>query len=762
MALFRNRPLASALCCFLIASLIGVKLTAHIKILLLLLAFSVSLLFIFRVMWKRECSVGRLCLILCLLCASLAFLQSWRFFDLKVGNFSDYADKEMTVEGYVCEKKSVSGNSSRFIVQLDEVDGERTSAKVLLECRYLSALKAGDRFRLTGQVRLPRNSVLYNEGNTLYPDGLVGIITCNDYESCTILDEKTTTIKHWFSKIQKDLSFRLHDALDGEEGAVASALFLGDRSYLSEDTELAFRRGGVSHLLALSGLHISILFLLLDAFLKILPLKKNPRTILVFVGIVIYLFITGCSPSTLRAVSMLGVLYLAYFCFGQDYDGFTTLSIIAFLIVFVTPYSVYDLSFWMSFVATAGILIFMPTVSELYKNITNDREIPKWIRKTLWIVLNAIAVGCFANVAILPLSAYLFGSTSVLSVGLTMVLSPFISLALLFSALTLVFPYFVPITFLAKNVFKCLMFFVSWSANLSNVVVLLNGRFTSILLASLTLLLVLFAVMKLKQKGWLLLPILLSGVILVVGYADVLPKDMGIVSKYISTGGSEALVLAEGKTAIAIDFSSGGSTITSLICNTVTDLKCTEVEELVLTHYHTQSTSQINLICGQIKLRRLRLPVPNDEHDAAIAARLEQEAALHNVQVIYGTENPSHPDVEIVYYHAMTSENRTENAILFAMDICGQRVSYMNSDIWQGEIAHLVRDAALTSDLFIFGAHGSKSKISASFFDNLQNTRRIIFGYEELYEICPRELLTKEYWVEPSSKQFSFSRTAQQ
>ena len=760
MALFRNRPLASAICCFLIISLIGVKFNAHIKIILLLLTLAAALFFATRAMWKRRCSIKMLALILCLFAVAAACFQSWLFFDVTVGRFSDLAGQEIVVEGYVCETRSAFSHGSRYGVRLREVDGKRISAKVLLECEYLSALQPGDCFRLTGKVRLPENTAHYEEETMLYADGYVGIVTCEDYRNCTIFEEKEKTIKLWFSKIQKDLSFRLYQALGSESGPLASALFLGDRSYLSDDTALAFQRGGVSHLLALSGLHISIMFLMLDILLKLLPFNKNSRTVLVFLGIVLYLFITGCSPSTLRAVVMLGVLYGSYYV-GHDYDGFTTLCIVAFLILTVAPYSVFDLSFWLSFVATAGILIFIPVVGEIYKNITKDTEIPKGIRRILWVLLNAVAVGLFANTAILPLSAYLFGSTSVLSIILTMILSPLISLALLFSALTLVFPSFGPIVFLTKMIFRALFSIVAWGADIPNVLVLLDGDLTWILLIALTALLILFAIIELNQKGWLILPFALSFAILLVGYADVLPREMGVVASYVSTGYDEAVVLAEGKTAIAVDFSKGSTAIARSICNTVTELKCTELRELILTHYHSQSASQIASLCGQIKLRILRLPVPRNENDAAIAVRLEQEAVLHDVKVLYGTDEPSHSQVQIIYYHALQSEDSSEGSVLFSMDVCGQRITYMNGDVWQGEIAHLARDAARSSDLFIFGAHGTQTSVSVGFFENLRDTDRVIFGRKAIFELCPRDALAQEYWVEIPQKQFSFPRTAQ-
>ncbi len=761
MALFRNRPLASALCCFLMVSLIGIKLTAHIKIMLLLLTVAVAFFFMVRAIYKRRCSIRMLGLILCLFAVSIGCFRSWLFFDVVVGQFSDLADKEITVEGYVSEAKGSSLYGTQYGVQLEEVDGKRISAKVLLECKYTASLQPGDRFRLTGKVRFPENTSAYAEENTLYADGYIGIITCYDYQNCSILEGKVNTFKLWFSQIQKALSFRLNRALGGEAGSLASALFLGDRSYLSDDTVLAFRRGGVSHLLALSGLHISILFLMLDVFLKIFPLKKNPRTVLVLLGIVAYLFITGCSPSTLRAVSMLCILYASYHV-GHDYDGFTTLCAIAFLILIVAPGSIYDLSFWLSFVATAGILIFVPVVGEMYKGITKDREIHKKIRRIIWVTLNTLTVGFFANAVILPLTAYLFGSTSVLSVALTIVLSPLISLALLFSALTLVFPTFVPITFLSKIVFQTILSIVSWSADLSDVIVLLNGRLTLIFLGALTISLIVLAVIKLNQYKWLLLPLALAVSVVVVGYADVLPRELGVVANYVSTGDEEALILAEGKTAIAIDFSSGSAGISGLICDTVTELKCTELQELILTHYHSRSSSQIASICGQMKLRVLRMPIPQNDHDAAIAARLEQEASFHGVKVLYGTDEPSHPQVQTFYYHAVPPQDRAEGAVLFAMEVCGERVIYMNGDVWQGEFAHLTRDAALSSDLFIFGAHGRRSDVSVEFFENLRNTKRIIFGTLEMYEICPRDVLPSEYWVEIPTKQFSFPRTVHQ
>jgi len=167
MAIFRNRPLATAICCFLIASLLGIRLISHVKLFILLLSFVLALLFTIRAIRKRECGKKTFYFIVCMLGVSIACMQSWLFFNVSVGRFSEVAGEEITVEGYVCEIKGSSIYGSRYGVQLDEVDGKHASAKILLECEYISSMQVGDRFRITGTIRLPENTDLYNEETVL-------------------------------------------------------------------------------------------------------------------------------------------------------------------------------------------------------------------------------------------------------------------------------------------------------------------------------------------------------------------------------------------------------------------------------------------------------------------------------------------------------------------------------------------------------------------------------------------------------------------
>ena len=154
------------------------------------------------------------------------------------------------------------------------------------------------------------------------------------------------------------------------------------------------------------------------------------------------MLLTGCSPSTARAVLMLCVLYVS-FLLREDYDSFTALGAAMMGILILSPNAVLDLSLWMSFSAAAAIVIFVPIITDLFGEASRLSGLPKFLEKLLRAIITALIVGVAANAAILPLSAYFFGQTSVFSVGLTLLLSPILTPILALSAICLFFSFWV-------------------------------------------------------------------------------------------------------------------------------------------------------------------------------------------------------------------------------------------------------------------------------------------------------------------------------
>lgn len=143
----------------------------------------------------------------------------------------------------------------------------------------------------------------------------------------------------------------------GESLMFARSLLLGDTSYSSAEFKDKLSSGSISHIIAVSGTHVSFvaaLFLSLCAFCS---KRKRYINLLVFPFIIAFVILTGASASAIRAAIML-IVYLIAKSILSHYDGFTALSFAAFLILLVNPMSAFSLSFILSFSAVLGILLF--------------------------------------------------------------------------------------------------------------------------------------------------------------------------------------------------------------------------------------------------------------------------------------------------------------------------------------------------------------------------------------------------------------------
>ena len=189
---------------------------------------------------------------------------------------------------------------------------------------------------------------------------------------------------------------------DKETFAFISALTLGYKADLSDDLQEAFRASGTAHVLAVSGLHVGIIYEMINLLFFFLG-KSGRRYILrqwlVILLLWLYVFVAGGSASVVRAAIMLTI-----FCLGnmQHMRGFTynTLAAAAFFILIFHPFSLFDVSFQMSFGAVVAILYFQPKLHALYapKNIAV---------KYVW---DLFTVSTAAQLGVFPLVLYYFGT----------------------------------------------------------------------------------------------------------------------------------------------------------------------------------------------------------------------------------------------------------------------------------------------------------------------------------------------------------------
>jgi competence protein ComEC len=187
---------------------------------------------------------------------------------------------------------------------------------------------------------------------------------------------------------------------DQEAFAVASTLILGYRADLSEDTLSIYSKTGTIHALSVSGMHVGIIYLVLNWVLSFLNNKPSLRMIKIIVIISLiwfYSLVTGFSPSILRSAIMLTV-YIFAKSFSKHSNGYNILAFTAFCLLIYEPYLIVDVGFQLSFLAVLGLIYLHP---KIYKCLYFKQRWADW----LW---SSIAMSIAAQITTFPLSIYYF------------------------------------------------------------------------------------------------------------------------------------------------------------------------------------------------------------------------------------------------------------------------------------------------------------------------------------------------------------------
>jgi competence protein ComEC len=200
---------------------------------------------------------------------------------------------------------------------------------------------------------------------------------------------------------------------------LATALVLGIKSSLTDEIKNSYSNSGIMHILAVSGMHITLLFNMMMVFLK--PLKNNRKTklyVLAFALVILwfYAFITGLSASVLRAVVMFTFVLGADF-FARKIKIYNILAVSAFTMCLLDPYILFDVGFQLSYLAVLGIVFFHPL---LYQWITIPfpskrkkehtfmywcRKSPSWVLDNMWQI---VCVSIAAQISTSPIALLYF------------------------------------------------------------------------------------------------------------------------------------------------------------------------------------------------------------------------------------------------------------------------------------------------------------------------------------------------------------------
>lgn len=321
-------------------------------------------------------------------------------------HFGHHLDASPAVEGLIREAVP-SSRGWRVLLQVDGVAaaGRRLAAtgKLLVYLPAAPPPRPGGRIHCRSRIDSlapPRNPNAFDFARYQAVRGIYHVSYARPGE-CT---PEPAAAADWRERArrwqQRGLAILRRHLGEGEAYGVAAALTLGYRQAVSDELRAAYQHSGAIHILAVSGLHVGMVYLVLATLLRILPAgryRRAAQAALCLLGVWAFVLVTGCSPSAVRAGTMFSFFILGRAFYRQS-NAFNTLAASACCLLLLQPRLLFDVGFQLSYVAVAGIIGLQPL---LYRAWYLPHALPAYGWKLL-------SVSVAAQLGTLPLSLYYF------------------------------------------------------------------------------------------------------------------------------------------------------------------------------------------------------------------------------------------------------------------------------------------------------------------------------------------------------------------
>ena len=327
--------------------------------------------------------------------------------------YNDYGIVE--IEGVICNDPETKDKVSTFQLSVSalEINGtkKQVSGKALILMSRYPEYHYGDVLKVIGKMETPQQFDDFDYKSYLANLGIYSVIS---YPTIKTLDtDRGSKPISWIYSLRNQLSQSLSLALPEPQASLAQGILLGLRGNIPYPLRDAFSRTGTAHLLAISGLHLSIIIgILLSAGIWLFGRRYYIYIWLALLAIWLYVLLTGMRPPIIRGAVM-GSMFLIAEGLGRQRSAITALAFAAAIMVGVEPQILWRTSFQLSFLAISGLIILFPHFQSWGRRgviaISNTEGM---IASSYNFVVDSLAVTLAAILATWPVIAYNFGIVS--------------------------------------------------------------------------------------------------------------------------------------------------------------------------------------------------------------------------------------------------------------------------------------------------------------------------------------------------------------
>ena len=346
-------------------------------------------------------------------------------------------------------------------------------------------LKPGDILRidlLLKTIDPPKNPASFNYREYMKRKQIIYTAYVSTDQWLWVDYNRSFNIKHWAYQVQQKLSqIFVQYGLSGKEYQVAAAILLGNDDTMEPELKSTYSNAGVSHILSVSGMHVGIIFMILNHLLIPLEWYKKTRylkTGILFLSVWLYATITGLSPSVIRSASMF-TFVLTGAMLHRKTNIYQSLYASLFILLLINPLLIFDVGFQLSYLAVFGIVFFQKPIESLYQPKTK-------MGNYVW---SLCSVSIAAQLATFPISIFYFHQfPNYFLLANLMVI--FLSFCIMVCGIVVLAVHFFPL--ICNLLAKLLQLLISWMNHIIEFIQQLPGAVTENLSISITQMLMLY------------------------------------------------------------------------------------------------------------------------------------------------------------------------------------------------------------------------------------------------------------------------------
>jgi len=646
------------------------------------------------------------------------------------------------IEGLVDRDPELRDKTTRLRLSAQKIrlggEWHEISGSALLFVPRYPAYDYGDILLVKGKLETPPQLDDFDYKGYLAHQGIYSTML---YPKIEILETgKGSNLLQWVYSLRNHLSQTLAEVLPEPQASLAQGIILGIRGNIPSSVKAAFTHTGTAHLLAISGLHLSIVAGVLLSLGIWLFGRKGYSYIWLALGVIwLYALLTGMHPPVFRAAIMVSLFLIAELI-GRQRSAVTALFFAAAIMVGISPQILWDAAFQMSFMAMAGLIFIFPPIRSLGRKAVDvtlgedgtAASIANFIADSFGVSLGAI-------IAVWPLVAYYFGIISPVAPLATFFALPALPGIIIIGALAgglgfITIPVaqviawlawlFLSYMLLAVNVFDAIPFIEEGSVGTTLLLVyypalalalwLINNRGKSV--KSMT---EAANFVSSLPKKWVIPPLLVVAILVSVTAAT-MPDDHLRVS-FLDVGQGDAILIQRGSQQILVDGGPSPQAITLSLSKEMPFWDRT-IDLVILTHPSADHVTGLVEVLQRYKVRQVLYPELEFEsniYEEWLRLLKEKDIkytlAQAGQQIDFGSEiivevlNPQTP------FLTGTESDIDNNAIVLRLKM--SEVSFLlTADIMrEAEFELIARRASLTSTVLKVAHHGSTTSSTTEF-----------------------------------------------